>query len=215
MSIKEGRIMSVYKTEQEKFWAGNFGDKYISRNNSKKLHASNLTLFGEIFSNTQHVKTTLELGANIGMNISPINNLLPDSKTSAVEINPNAFKQLKTKCTGRAYLSSIFAIGKKMRLKYDFVFTKGVLIHMPPDKLQDVYEVMYKLSKKYICVIEYYNPSPVMLEYRGEKNKLFKRDFAGDLLEKYRNLELIAYGFKYRRDNNYPDDDLNWFLLRK
>ena len=207
--------MNKYKTEQEIFWAGRFGNEYISRNNNKELFAANLNLFDEILCRTKNVKTILELGANIGMNILTINNLLPNSKTSAVEINSKAFEQLKSACTGEAYLSSILNIEAKINNQFDFVFTKGVLIHINPDELQKVYEVIYKLSKKYICVAEYYNPSPMTLEYRGEKNKLFKRDFAGELLDKYKDLELIDFGFKYHRDNNYPQDDITWFLLKK
>lgn len=207
--------MSKYSTEQEMFWAGRFGDAYIARNNKEKLVAANLNLFREIFYKTKNVKTIMELGANIGMNILAINNLLPSSKTSAVEINPKAFKKLKNACTGKAYLASLLDIGMKIKNKYDLVFTKGVLIHISPDKLQKVYDAMYKLSKKYICVAEYYNPSPITLEYRGEKNKLFKRDFAGELLDKYKDLKLVDYGFRYHRDNNYPQDDITWFLLEK
>jgi len=207
--------MNKHKTEQEMFWAGRFGNDYISRNDSKKLIAANLNFFDEIFNRTTNVRTILELGANIGMNIMAINNLLSNSKTYAVEINSKAFEHLKSVCTGDAYLSSILDIEAKIDNQFDFVFTKGVLIHINSDELQKVYEVMYKLSKKYICVAEYYNPSPMTLEYRGEKNKLFKRDFAGELLDKYKDLELIDYGFKYRRDNNYPQDDITWFLLKK
>ena len=36
-----------YKTEQEEFWAGEFGEEYISRNNSKELLASNLNFFSK------------------------------------------------------------------------------------------------------------------------------------------------------------------------
>lgn len=207
--------MSKYKTEQEMFWGGRFGDDYICRNDNKELFAANLNFFDEILCRTKDVKTILELGANIGINISAINNLLPNSKTSAVEINLKAFMKLKSVCTGNAYMSSVLDIGSKIKKQYDFVFTKGVLIHIDPNELQKVYEAMYKLSKKYICVAEYYNPSPMSLEYRGEHNKLFKRDFAGDLLNKYKNLKLIDYGFKYRRDSNYPQDDITWFLLEK
>jgi spore coat polysaccharide biosynthesis protein SpsF len=43
----------------------------------------------------------------------------------------------------------------------------------------------------------------------------FKRDFAGELLEKFRNsLELKKYGFIYHRDL-VPQDDLTWFLMEK
>lgn len=208
-------MMKKYKTEQEIFWAGNFGDEYISRNNNKELFSANLNFFDEIFCSTKNVKTILELGSNVGMNILAINNLLPNSRTSAVEINAKAFDRLKSVCTGKAYLSSILDIESKVNVCYDFVFTKGVLIHINPEELQTVYESMYKLSKKYICIAEFYNPIPMTITYRGEKNKLFKRDFVGELLDKYKDLELVDYGFKYRRDNNYPQDDITWFLLEK
>lgn len=74
---------------------------------------------------------------------------------------------------------------------------------------------MYKVTKKYILIAEYYNPSPVDISYRGHKGFLFKRDFAGEILYKYPELKLIDYGFVYHRDNNFPQDDLNWFLLEK
>ena len=32
----------TFKTEQEKFWAGDFGNQYIGRNNSAQLLGSNL-----------------------------------------------------------------------------------------------------------------------------------------------------------------------------
>lgn len=207
--------MNKYKTEQEMFWAGSFGDAYIDRTNNKDVFVANLSFFDEILCKTKNVKTILELGANIGMNIQAINNLMPDSKTSAVEINPKAFEQLKSACTGKAYLSSILDIDSKIKKQYDLVFTKGVLIHINPGRLQKVYDAMYRLSKKYICVAEYYNPTPMTIGYRGKKNALFKRDFAGELLDKYKNLKLIGYGFKYHRDRNCPQDDLTWFLLKK
>ena len=64
-------------------------------------------------------------------------------------------------------------------------------------------------------ICEYYDPKPQVLNYRGYKNKLFKRDFAGELIKKYKNLKLIDYGFVYRNDPWYPLDDLSWFLLKK
>ena len=52
--------------------------------------------------------------------------------------------------------------------------------------------------------------------YRGHKVKLFKREFAGELLEKYKGLHLLDYGFTYHRDNKYHVfDDMTWFLLEK
>ena len=89
-----------------------------------------------------------------------------------------------------------------------------MLIHINPESLNKVYENLYNMTSKYILVADYYNPSPVMVEYRGHKDRLFKRDFAGELIDKY-DLKLIDYGFEYHRDNYFPQDDFNWFLLEK
>ena len=58
---------------------------------------------------------------------------------------------------------------------------KGVLIHINPDMLNNVYEKLYDSSDRYILVAEYYNPTPVNVSYRGYNDRLFKRDFAGEM----------------------------------
>ncbi len=60
--------MSIYKTEQEEFWAGQFGDDYTERNQGSQLIASNTALFASIITRTQQVKSILEFGANRGLN---------------------------------------------------------------------------------------------------------------------------------------------------
>jgi len=81
--------------------------------------------------------------------------------------------------------------------------------------LNDVYEKLYNSSNRYILIAEYYNPTPVSVVYRGHSNKLFKRDFAGEMLDKYSDLTLVDYGFNYHRDNSFHYADTNWFLLEK
>ena len=99
--------------------------------------------------------------------------------------------------------------------KFDLSLIKGVLIHINPDMLNKVYEKLYEASNKYILVCEYYNPSPVKVSYRGHKDRLFKRDFAGELMERYSDLILVDYGFVYRKDPAFPQDDITWFLMKK
>jgi spore coat polysaccharide biosynthesis protein SpsF len=78
-----------------------------------------------------------------------------------------------------------------------------------------VYQKLYDASSKYILICEYYNPSPVAIPYRGHSDRLFKRDFAGEIIEKFPDLKLINYGFSYRRDSVFPQDDITWFLIKK
>jgi len=66
-----------------------------------------------------------------------------------------------------------------------------------------------------VLIAEYYNPSPMEIPYRGHSNKMFKRDFAGELMTRHPNMTLVDYGFLYRRDPNWPQDDITWFLMEK
>jgi pseudaminic acid biosynthesis-associated methylase len=206
---------NTFETEQENFWAGEFGNEYINRNNASNDVSAKTALFGSILSNTKKVASVLEIGANIGLNLLAIKNLFPFCKFSAIEINPDAVKQLKTIPDVNVFEGSAFQFSHSDLGKYDLTFTSGVLIHINPEKLPHVYELLYQCSSNYIMVNEYYNPSPVEVTYRGHSKKLFKRDFAGELLDRYNDLELVNYGFQYHRDNNFLFGDCTWFLLKK
>jgi len=203
----------MYKTEQENFWAGEFGNKYISRNKGQELLSSKTALFAKILSHTHSVNSVLELGCNVGLNLNAIKRLRPDVRLYGVEINKNAANIASTLKNSTIFHESI--IDFVPRTICDLTFTAGVLIHISPQSLPRVYETLFKASQKYILIYEYYNPTPVEVSYRGHEKKLFKRDFAGEIMDLYPELSLIDYGFVYRRDSNFPDDDLNWFLLQK
>lgn len=203
-----------YRTEQEAFWASNeWGNDYIKRNNYEGIK-NNISLFSKIFDKTNNIQSVIEFGSNIGLNLHAIVKLFNKIDISAIEINEEAIKELqKTDFINNIYHESILDFN--IDYKRDFVFIKGVLIHINPDFLNTVYEKLYNSSNKYIMIAEYYNPTPVTISYRGHENKLFKRDFAGEMLDKYPDLNLIDYGFTYHRDNNFPQDDITWFLLKK
>jgi pseudaminic acid biosynthesis-associated methylase len=199
-------------TEQSEFWKSEFGDDYIQRNQSKKLLASNLYLFGQIFSNCRPVPTSiLELGANIGMNYKAVSLLSPDCSFLGVEVNEKALEELNSS-GAQGLLSSIEDF--KPTETYEFVFTKGVLIHLNPESLPETYKKMAKASKKYVMICEYFNPTPVAVSYRGHQDKLFKRDFAGEFLQTNAEFTQIADGFASQRAA-FPQDDLNWTLFSR
>ena len=88
----------------------------------------------------------------------------------------------------------------KTNKKLDLVITSGVLIHQDPKSLKKIYKNIYNLSKKYIYIDEYFNPTPVEIKYRGCKKLLFKRDFAKEIWETYSKLKLVKYGFYWYED---------------
>ena len=198
-------------TEQEKFWKGEFGKKYISRN---KL-VNKLQFIGKnLINNNIKIKSAIELGSNIGLNLDALKKIYPKIKTFGVEINNSAFNILKKKHL--ASNCSILEYSNKE--KFDLVITSLVLIHQNPETLNEIYEKIYKLSKKYIYIAEYFNPTPVVITYRGHKNKLFKRDFAKEIWTKYPKLKLINYGFHWSEDPSFKKntcDNENWFLFKK
>ena len=204
----------TYKTEQESFWAGNFGVEYIERNKSAEYLASNLNFFSKALARVGTPVSLIEFGPNIGMNLKAIKLLFPHIDLSAVEINEDAAKILEETISKESISQcSIFDFEPSKKAEVSLI--KGVLIHINPDMLDVVYSKLYAASKRYILVCEYYNPAPVTINYRGHDDRLFKRDFAGELMEKYSDLELVDYGFCYRRDPAFPQDDVTWFLLEK
>ncbi len=206
--------MTKYQTEQENFWAGVFGTEYIGRNDSQELLASNLSFFSRALAKAGKIESCVEFGANIGMNLRAMKLLYPTIESSGVEINPDAAKQLSQLIGDDAVFNgSIFDY--QIEKKSDLALIKGVLIHLNPEKLASAYSKIYAASKQYILICEYYNPSPVAIPYRGHGDRLFKRDFAGEMLDMYKDLRLIDYGFAYHRDLAFPQDDINWFLIEK
>ena len=206
------KVSGKFNTPQEEFWAGEFGDSYISRNESENLLASNIVLFARIFSSLDKAPlSVLELGANIGMNIKAMQKLSPSAQCTGIEINEQACKTLSE--TGCEVIESsiIDAFTSKT---FDFVFSKGVMIHLEQDQLLSTYKKMYRWSKRFILIAEYYSPTPVMIPYRGISDRLFKRDFAGEFLDLFPDVILRDYGFAYHR-GIYPQDDITWFLLEK
>lgn len=203
-----------FKTEQEEFWAGNFGNEYVKRNQSTNLIASNIVLFSKALQKTSGVKSCIEFGSNIGLNLKALKILFPEQNQYAVEINSDAVNELAT-FLPKENIFHQSILNFDVNLTVDLSLIKGVLIHIDPEYLPQVYEQLYRCSNKYIMLCEYFNPSPVTIRYRGHENKLFKRDFCGELLDKYPDLKLIDYGFAYHRDPNFPQDDATWFLLEK
>lgn len=203
----------TYKTDQEKFWAGEFGDDYIDRNKSNELLAANLNFFTKALHGADKIDSVIEFGANIGMNLRALKMLYPNQEQYGIEINQAAADQLKT-IIGENNVFTGSILEQKIDFKSTLSLIKTVLIHINPEMLQDVYDKLYHASSRYILVCEYYNPSPMTVNYRGHNERLFKRDFAGEMLDRFDDLRLVDYGFAYKRDV-FSQDDITWFLLEK
>lgn len=203
-----------FRTDQEAFWAGKFGADYIERNEGEQLLASNLDFFARALRGARDIGSCIEFGANIGMNLKALKLLYPGIDASAIEINAEAAERLAQVIpAGNITTGSILDFAPTRT--WDLTLIKGVLIHLNPDVLPEVYDHLVQACGRYLLVAEYYNPSPVAIPYRGHADRLFKRDFAGEIMDRHPKMQLVDYGFAYRRDPNFPQDDITWFLMQK
>ena len=201
-----------YVTEQEDFWAGDFGLNYINRNKSDFILHSKVVMWARMLKAVNDINSIREYGCNIGLNLIALRRLQQSLKLSGYEINAEAARQAAEANVAEIKLGSI--LNEIKDEKVDLTFTVCVLIHINPDYLESVYANLVNGSNRYVLIAEYYNPTPMSVNYRGYEDRLFKRDFAGDLIDKY-GLRLTDYGFFYKRDNWAPQDDISWFLLEK
>ncbi len=208
-------------------WAGEFGDRYTERNARDTF--SDLLFWSRVL---RHIRprSALEFGAGDGQNIAALQRL-GVGNLQAVEINESAARRALRNCAPPSWCCmarslpagiggepAIIFVGDALSVAglrpAELVLTKGFLIHVAPDNLQQMYERIYNHSTRYIALAEYYSPQPRMIPYRGQDNALWARDFAGEMLDRFPALRLIDYGFAYRRDVS-PQDDVTWFLMER
>jgi len=202
-----------FKTEQEAFWRGEFGNAYVDRSAGGAILASRTHMISNILRRAGPVGSVIEFGANVGLNLLAFDRLVPGIERAAIEINAKAAAELRRIEGLTVHEGSI--LDAHATRAYDLAFISGVLIHVNPDALPTVYDNLYTASGRLIALAEYYNPTPVEVSYRGHQGRLFKRDFAGEMLDRFPDLRLVDYGFQYHRDPNFPADDATWFLLEK
>ena len=204
----------AFRTEQEAFWAGQFGTDYMRRNDGSTALASNLSFFAHILRRASRIRSCIEFGASIGLNLRALKLLFPEMTQTGIEINPDAARILGDHIgASQVFQGSVFDY--PVTVPADLALVMGLLIHINPDMLATTYRKLYEASTRWLLVCEYYNPTPVAIPYRDHNNCLFKRDFTGEMLDMFSDLELVDYGFVYRRDPIFPQDDITWFLLEK
>jgi pseudaminic acid biosynthesis-associated methylase len=215
--------------DQEKFWSGEFGNHYTQRCTGEERIKSNEELFRRALRCSGWVdnysgylkdsysgKTVIEFGANRGLNIYALSRLgFKTDNMSAVEINDSACCHLNEIPGLIVYNQSMY--DECHWAKHDLVISRGVLIHQAPDWLPEAYEVLYNACKVggYILTAEYHASTPTEVKYRGHDGKLWRRDFASEMLDRFRDLKVRDYGFVWKRDPVAPQDDIVWTLMYK
>ncbi len=200
--------------EQQNFWAKSYARDYIEKNKSFDAKLG-VDCWAQMLRRARGIDSILECGSNIGRNIGFLDQTHPAARKSVIEISKPAFEFVTSqyrlhKPFNGSILDSAFDNGE-----FDLVFTIGVLIHIHPDDLVENMRRMHSYSSKYILMGEYFNRTPVMIEYQGEKDRLFKRDFGKLFIENF-DVALVDYGFLWGHlYDNAGFDDITWWLFEK
>lgn len=198
-------------------WSGAFGDTYTQRNAvSDDAVRGRVRVLGKALAAVEAdmPKSVLEVGTNLGLNLRALPSLV-DGAVWGIEPNASA----RAKVVGDGVLPPermLEGFGHQIPLAdgaVDLAFTSGVLIHVDPSLLEQTMREIHRVSAKYVLCIEYFSPKPETISYRGEDGLLFKRDFGGMYLDLFPDLQLVDYGFFWKRTTVM--DDSNWWLFKK
>lgn len=205
-------------------WKGEFGNSYTERNQiTPELIEARTTMWVNMFSMMNEVPNSImEIGAGNGQNLIGIGNAITylsqqagksiKSIISACEPNDQARYNLEHNVPYvNSYPDNIYDL-KQEDSSVEFVFTSGVLIHIPPENLHKAISEMYRVSSKYIYIAEYFAPQCEEIKYRDNDGMLWRNDFGGLFLDKFK-LRVVGYGFMWKRLTKL--DNLTWTLMEK
>ena len=215
VNCSDGVIFEMEMNEQEEFWAKKYAEDYIKKNNEFNIDLG-IEAWKKMLENvSRDVDRYLECGCNIGRNIQMLQQVLPSAKPSIIEISEPAFNFVTSRMQFEHAFRGAILDSKFSDASFDLVFTMGVLIHINPEFLLEHMKRMFAYSSKYILIGEYFNRTPISIEYQGEQNKLFKRDFGKLFIENF-EVDLLDYGFLWGHFYDAAGfDDITWWLFEK
>ena len=209
--------MAQSNSKQIDTWTGDFGVAYLERNRlNADLLRKRTMFFGKIAKilEGRAPGKILEVGSNVGINLAAIRQVF-DAELTAVEPFDAAREEL-TKSgilpPGRIHK----AVGKDLPFadgSFDLAFTSGVLIHVNPDDVAKTIDEVVRVSRRFVLCIEYFAPKQEEIIYHGQGGLLFRNDFGGIYMDRHPELELMEYGFLWRRVSSF--DDCVWWLFEK
>ena len=106
-----------YRTVQEEFWAGEFGNSYTERNASQGDQIAKQIMFSQMIRNIPRIQSVVELGCNIGLNLNALKTINSNFEVAGYEINKNAIIKAKEMKVGEIIDESVItknSVSKKI-----------------------------------------------------------------------------------------------------
>ena len=206
--------------EQIDTWRADFGTQYTDRNphtcpELEKLYEENYgvsraELNERFVGGLNRDFRILEVGTNVGAQLACLKDMGFErlygveiqsyAITKARELHPD-LKIVQANALNIPFDDNAF----------DMVFTSGVLIHIPPADLQQMLDEVCRCTRRYVWGFEYYASEHTEIDYRGNRDLLWKGDFV-DQYRDGRDLSVLR-----REKIEYLDDENvdEMFLLER
>ncbi|MGF1864668.1 class I SAM-dependent methyltransferase [Enterovibrio norvegicus] len=213
-------VNKQFDTAQDKVWSTHHGFRYVTHHLGEDWKLTRIPYWEVILDNVPECHSILEFGCNIGSNLKAINLINPNYDLSGIEINPFAVDQVRKLPFVKAEEGSI--VNHDMGDKYDFVFSRGVLIHINREDLPVVFDNMVKHSRKYIMLFENYNDEDEALDGYGKlvtggesgESYQFWANYPKLFKSQHPDWELISSGVRTEKGRTPVKGDLYWAIFK-
>lgn len=189
------------------FWKGDFGRAYTERN---RVDVQTRVPFWRRMLELTQARSILEVGCNAGWNLLAMKAIDKDLDLVGVDLNAHALEQAENAGIQNVHLMHGADVGDCWPLGFDLVFTAGVLIHVPTENLGAVMRSIVDASRRYVLAVEYAANVEEAIEYRGHKDRLWRRPFG--VLYEDAGLRLLETGILSQRDGF---DSCTYWLMER
>lgn len=195
-------------TQQSEEWARGWGNNYTNRN---RVDWRRRMRFWKPMMDTLGARSVLEVGCNVGWNMTGIKQAAPWAEVTGIDINQEAVKRACTAGLDAWLGDTTWRVGINEGL-YELVLTVGVLIHIPEPELTAVMRDIIRLSNRWVLAIEYHADQETPVHYRGRDDMLWKRPY-GEIYEDL-GLKRLDHDFPIL-DKEWGFDDCTVYLMEK
>jgi len=194
-------------------WSGRIGDSYFKRNpvTDDGLARRKAWLCKVLCHLDPPPRTILEIGAGAGDNLIVLDELLPGAELFATEPNAaarGAMMEALPNVSAFSHSAQGLSLGDGTM---DLVFTVCCLIHVPADELNQALSEIYRISRKWIVISEYFAARPEHIDWRG--SHIWKCDFGSALMDLFPTVKPVACNFEWKPLTGL--DHCTWWVFRK
>ncbi len=106
-------------------------------------------------------RSVLELGCGSGRNLYWLYEAMPDCRLQGIDVNPHAVEEARRQLGIAAEIveGSLYDLSRWADDSVDVVFTSGVLMHTPADRVDSVIREMHRIARVAVLHFELHGPS--------------------------------------------------------